>query len=96
MAIDKNTAAVTFKKSGKKSIIELTVPTGTSLRDTAKIASLVRIAVLKKYNPGGCLACTSGDDFRIRELSRVLPANFATKPPKNMLAVDLKTGKIIG
>jgi hypothetical protein len=96
MATEKNTGAVTFKKSGKKTTIELIVPTGTRLRDVAKIASVVKVGALRKFNPGGCLACTSGDDFRIRELARVLPADFATKPRKNMAAVDLKTGKLIG
>lgn len=96
MPTDKYTGAVTLKRSGKKTVIELIVPTGSRLRDTAKIAAIVKTAALRKFHPGGCLACTSGDDFRIRDLARVLPADFATKPRKNMAAVDLRTGKIIG
>lgn len=96
MPTDKNTGAVKFSKSGSKATVEFIVPTGTKLKDALKVADAVRTGAIKKFQPGPCSTCISGRDFRIRELARVLPANFATNPVKNLAAVDLKTGKLIG
>lgn len=95
MPTDKYTGAVTFKTSGSKVTVELLVPTGTRLKDLLKVADVVKVAAAKKFQPGSCNGCHSGRDFRIREVERVLPANFATKPPANMAAFDLRSGKLI-
>lgn len=91
MATDKNVGAISVKNSGKKVTVDVIVPTGTKLRDALKVIDTAKIAAIRKFQPGGCLPCTSGRDFRLRELERVLPA----KIPENMSAFDLRTGKLI-
>jgi hypothetical protein len=95
MPTDKYTGAVTFKKSGNNITLEIAVPTGTKLKDLLKVTDVVKAAAIRKFQPGGCPQCTSGRDFRIREVDRVLPANFATKPAANVAAFDLRSGKLI-
>ena len=95
MPTDKYTGAVTFKKSGNNITLEFSVPTGTKLKNLLNVADIAKVAAIRKFQPGGCTQCTSGRDFRIREVERVLPADFAKKPPANMLAFDLRTGKVI-
>ena len=92
MPTEKNIGTISVKTSGEKVSIEVVVPTGTKLRDALKVIDTAKIAAIRKFQPGGCLPCTSGRDFRLRELERVLPA----KLPKNTSAFDLKTGKLIG
>jgi len=91
MATEKNVGTISVKTSGRKTVVEVTVPTGTKLRDALKVIDAAKIAAIRKFQPGGCLPCTSGRDFRLRELERVLPARM----PENMSAFDLTTGKLI-
>jgi hypothetical protein len=88
---DANTGRITIKKSGRKTIVEVAVPKGTTMKDALKAIDTAKIAALRKFQPGGCLPCTSGRDFRLIELERVLPAKLG----KNMAAFDLKTGKLM-
>ncbi len=92
MPTDKYTGAISVKTSGKKISVEVIVPTGTKLRDALKVVDVAKAAAIRKFQPGGCLQCTSGRDFRLRELERVLPARLS----KNMSAFDLRTGKLVG
>lgn len=94
---NKNTAAVRMKQSGDKTTYELILQSGTR-RSAIKDQAAVWKEAIKKLDPQGCLACISGRDFIIREgLERVLPAVLdANKAnPKNVLAVDIRTGKAI-
>jgi len=95
MPTDKNTGAVTFKKSGNNVTLEFSVPTGTKLKNLVQVIDIAKVAAIRRFQPGGCTQCTSGRDFRIREVERVLPANFAKNPAANVAAFDLKTGKLI-
>lgn len=92
MAAEKTTGAVSVKRSGGKTTIEISVPKGTRLRDTVKIIDTVRTEAVRKFLPGPCSTCHSGRDFRLRELARVLPAKLG----RNQAAFDVKTGKLIG
>lgn len=92
MASEKYTGLVTLRTSGDKMTIDIAVPTGTRLRDTLKVADIVKAEAVRKFQPGPCNACHSGRDFRLRELARVLPAKMG----KNMAAFDLRSGKLIG
>lgn len=85
MPTDKNTGLVIYKEGS----IELRVPTGTKLKATLKVADLVKVAAIRKWQPGSCNGCHSGRDWRITEVDRVLPAKLG----KNMSAFDLRTGK---
>jgi len=88
MPTDKNIGAISVKASG----VEISVPTGTRLGDALKVANIAKAAALKKFQPGGCTQCTSGRDFRLREVARILPEKLG----KNAAAFDLKSGKLIG
>ena len=87
----KKTGQVTFRMSGDKATLSVAVPEGTKLRDVMKIIDIVKAEAIRKFQPGGCLACTSGRDFRLTDV-RVLPERLT----KNMAAFDLKTGKFVG
>jgi hypothetical protein len=86
------TGTISVKTSGEKVSVEVVVPTGTKLKDALKVIDIAKVAAIRKFQPGGCTQCTSGRDFRLRELERVLPAKLSP----NMAAFDLKTGKLIG
>ena len=88
MATDPNIGTITVKKSG----IEVAVPSGTKMKTALKAIDAAKIAAIKKFQPGGCTMCTSGRDFRLKELERVLPAKLG----KNVAAFDLRTGKLVG
>lgn len=92
MPSEKNTGLVTYRTSGKKTTIDIAVPTGTRLRDTLKVIDVVKAETIRKFQPGPCTQCHSGRDYRLRELVRVLPARMG----KNMSAFDLKSGKLFG
>jgi len=87
MPTEKFTGAISIKASS----VEISVPTGTKLGDVLKVANIAKAAALKKFQPGGCTQCTSGRDFRIREIARVLPEKLG----QNAAAFDLKSGKLI-
>ena len=91
MPTEKNIGAISVKTSGKTVVVEVSVPTGTKLRDALKVIDIAKVAAIKKVQPGGCTQCTSGRDFRLKELARVLPPTI----PENMSAFDLTTGKLI-
>lgn len=60
-------AELSYTKTGAKTgTIELTVPSGTKLREVAKLRELVFNDLIAKL-PRGCTACHSGDNFVIRE-----------------------------
>ena len=88
MPTAKNTGVVRVKTSSVATSVEMLVPTGTRLRDALKIADIVKVEAIKKFQPGGCLQCTSGRHFGLKEF-KSLPALS-----KNMSAFDLKTGKL--
>ena len=95
-ATNKNTAALRVKKSGDRQVYELLVQSGTRRSAIKDLAPIWKEAV-RRFDPQGCLACISGRDFIIKEgLERVLPAALdASKTlPKNVVAVDIRTGKI--
>ena len=89
MPTAKNTGVVRLRTSGETTTVEMLVPTGTRLRDALKIADIVKVEAIKKFQPGGCLPCTSGRHFGLSEY-KTLPARLS----KNMSAFDLKTGKL--
>jgi hypothetical protein len=89
MPTEKYTGAVQVKTSGRTTTVELLVPTGTRLRDALKVADIVKVEAIRKFQPGGCLQCTSGRHFGLSEI-KSLPARLS----KNMSAFDLKTGKL--
>lgn len=91
MPSEKNTGAVFVKTSGRKQTFEVVVPTGTKLSSTLKVLEKVKVSVSRKFQPGGCLPCHSGRDYRIRETARVLPAKLG----KNVFAFDLRSGELI-
>lgn len=47
--------------------IELTVPHGTKFKDLSKIIEKLAVPDFAGRLPRGCLQCTSGDHFNIRE-----------------------------
>jgi|SoimicmetaTmtHMC_FD_contig_31_5316359_length_396_multi_1_in_0_out_0_1 hypothetical protein len=63
--------------------LELVVPHGTKSTELAKIIDFMANNFFGKL-PRGCLACTSGDHFNIRERL------------ENVIRVDLDQQKIIG
>ena len=87
MPTNKNTGLVIMNKNS----VEIRVPTGTKLSATLKVIDVVKQGAIRKWQPGSCLGCHSGRDWRIHELDKVLPARLA----KNMSAFDLRSGKLI-
>jgi hypothetical protein len=77
---DSRVAELHYSKDAHR--IELVVPHGTKTADLAKIIDFMSKDVLGKL-PRGCLACTSGDHFHIRERL------------ENVIRVDLDQRRII-
>lgn len=69
------------KEAGR---IELTVPHGTRFKDLSKIIEKLAVPDFVGRLPRGCLQCTSGDHFDIRERL------------EHVIRVDLDRGAIIG
>jgi hypothetical protein len=90
MATKKNTGAVSLKRSGKKTRIEVLFPAGTRLKAALKVIDIVKAEAVRKFQPGPCTMCISGRDFRLRDIA-VLPAKFS----KNMAAFNVRTGKLV-
>lgn len=77
------TAEIQFTKIGGRSIVEMSVPQGTSRVEAAKLHELVSRDLISKLSPRGCEACLSGVDVLIRE-------RF-----ENVLLVDLDAMKVL-
>ena len=80
----KGIAELRYSKTGPEGhAIELLVPHGTKLKDIAKLREYVFSDLIAKL-PRGCQACTSGDNFIIREqldpVIRVDIANLKVLP----------------
>ena len=58
-------AELGYSKASQR--MTLTVPAGTTLKDLARIIDTISAEGIASRLPRGCLQCTSGDFFDIRE-----------------------------
>jgi hypothetical protein len=63
--------------------LELVVPSGTKLKDLARLEEVIFKDIVARL-PRGCQACLSGEPLFIRERL------------ENVIRVDLESGKVVG